>query len=268
MTLALPDQTLALKSQRYFELLYVLTMRNIKVRYRGSVLGVYWSLLNPLIMTGVYTAVFGSNFASYYNNSLLNYTLAAFTGLTVINFFNSTTAQSLPSVVANGAILNKIRLPLSIMPLSMVAANIFQFMVGAFPLLCVITLLITHNPLNVLLLMIPLISLAMVSIGMSLLVSALYVFFRDLPYFYELVSFALFLTSPIFYPAAIVPDTVRPFLALNPLSPIIETIRQLTLNSAPLDWTQMGRALLGGLLMLMLGSTCFRLWYDEFMDLL
>lgn len=71
----------------YWELFIVLIERNLKRRYRGSVLGVYWSLLNPLIMTGLYTAIFGAAFASYYDNSTLNYILAAFTGLVVINFF-------------------------------------------------------------------------------------------------------------------------------------------------------------------------------------
>ncbi|MFM6136233.1 MAG: ABC transporter permease, partial [Sphaerospermopsis kisseleviana] len=95
--------------QRYWELLHVLVVRTLKVRYRGSILGVYWSLLNPLIMTGLYTAIFGATFASYYDNSILNYVLAAFTGLVVINFFSASTSQALASVVGNGALLNKIR---------------------------------------------------------------------------------------------------------------------------------------------------------------
>lgn len=87
MTLSLKDNLTWLQVRRYYELLHVLVMRNLKVRYRGSLLGVYWSLLNPLIMTGLYSAIFGSAFASYYGNSILNYMLAAFTGLVVINFF-------------------------------------------------------------------------------------------------------------------------------------------------------------------------------------
>jgi lipopolysaccharide transport system permease protein len=87
---------------RYWELIYVLVSRNLKGRYRGSFLGVYWSLLNPLMMTGLYTAIFGATFASYYNNSLMNYVLAAFTGLIIINFFSAATSQALTSIVNNG----------------------------------------------------------------------------------------------------------------------------------------------------------------------
>ncbi|MFM6005772.1 MAG: ABC transporter permease, partial [Sphaerospermopsis kisseleviana] len=162
--------------QRYWELLHVLVVRTLKVRYRGSILGVYWSLLNPLIMTGLYTAIFGATFSSYYGNSIINYVLAAFTGLVVINFFSASTSQALASVVGNGALLNKIRLPVSVFPVSTVASNIFQFSVGAFPLLALMTLFNAKSVVNVLALVFPFLALVLVSTGIGFLVSALYVF--------------------------------------------------------------------------------------------
>ena len=130
MSLSLSNKYININPQikHYIELLQVLVSRNLKVRYRGSFLGIYWSLLNPLIMTGLYTAIFGATFAKYYDNSVTNYILAAFTGLVVINFFSASTSQALSSVVSNGALLNKIRLPVSIFPVSMIVANVFQFM--------------------------------------------------------------------------------------------------------------------------------------------
>ncbi len=254
--------------KRYSELLHVLVERNLKVRYRGSLLGVYWSLLNPLIMTGLYTAIFGAVFAKYYDNSIVNYILAAFTALVVINFFSASTSQALASVVGNGTMLNKIRLPISIFPVSMVAANVFQLAVGVLPLLAIVTLLISKNLLNVLALLLPLLALILVSTGVGFLVSALYVFFRDLPYFYELIVFVLWLTSPIFYPAAIVPAQVKPFLELNPLSPIIESIRQIVLSGNLPSWDLIGGALLSGAIIFTLGWSCFQWWRPQFMDLL
>ncbi|MBD2501061.1 ABC transporter permease [Anabaena azotica] len=254
--------------RRYWELLLVLVMRNLKVRYRGSILGVYWSLLNPLIMTGLYSAIFGAAFASYYSNSILNYISAAFTGLVVMNFFSSSTSQALSSVVGNGALLNKIRLPVSVFPVSMVAANIFQFAVGAFPLLSVITLINSKSIGNVLALVFPFLALVLVSTGISLLVSALYVFFRDLPYFYELIVFVIWISSPIFYPAAIVPPQIKVFLAFNPLSPIIESFRQITLSGNLADLNLIWGAFLSGIIILSLGWACFQMWRHQFMDLL
>jgi ABC-type polysaccharide/polyol phosphate export permease len=121
---------------------------------------------------------------------------------------------------------------------------------------------------NVLALLFPSLALIFVSTGMGFLVSALYVFFRDLPYFYELVVFVIWLSSPIFYPAAIVPPQVKQFLALNPLSPIIESLRQITLTGAPPDLTLIWGALLSGMIILSLGWACFHLWRHQFMDLL
>lgn len=254
--------------QRYWELLHVLVMRNLKVRYRGSVLGVYWSLLNPLIMTGLYTAIFGSAFASYYGNSILNYVLAAFTGLIVINFFSASTSQALASVVGNGALLNKIRLPVSIFPVSMIAANIFQLAIGALPLLVIMTWINSSSLVNVLALILPLVSLSLVCIGIGFLVSALYVFFRDLPYFYELIVFMLGIGTPVFYPAAIVPKSIKPFLQINPLSPIIESIRQIALSGEYPDFSLIAGSFLGGIIILVLGIVFFQSLRPQFMDLL
>ncbi|BCL35894.1 ABC transporter permease [Nostoc sp. MS1] len=268
MTLLIKKNADWLQVHRYWELSHVLVTRNLKVRYRGSLLGVYWSLLNPLIMTALYGAIFGTAFASYYGNSILNYILAAFTGLVVINFFSASTSQALSSVVGNGALLNKIRLPVSVFPVSMVAANVFQFAVGAFPLLAVIALINSKSIINVLALLFPFISLVLVSTGVGFLVSALYVFFRDLPYFYELVVFVLWISSPVFYPAAIVPARVKPFLLLNPLSPIIESLRQITISGNTPDLSLIWGALLSGVIILSLGWVCFHMWRHQFMDLL
>ena len=254
--------------QWYWELFYVLVRRNLKRRYRGSFLGIYWSLFNPLIMTGLYTAILGSAFAEYYDNSIFNYVLAAFTGLVVINFFASSTNQALASVVSNGAIANKISLPLFIFPLSDIGANIFQLLMGVFPLLVIVTLIFSHNVINAIALVFPLLALVLVCSGIGLLMSALYVFFRDLPYFYELLTFLLWISSPIFYPPDIVPQQVRIFLNVNPIIPIIESIRQISLTGNLPEIGLIIHALLSGLIILTIGWIAFRFLQPQFMDLL
>lgn len=268
MTLSIKDNLTWLQVQRYWELLHILVTRNLKVRYRGSFLGVYWSLLNPLIMTGLYTAIFGTTFASYYGNSIVNYILAAFTGLVVINFFSASTTQALSSVVSNGGLLNKISLPVSIFPVSMIAANVFQFSVGILPLLGVMTFVNSRNIINVVALLLPLLALTLVSMGIGFLASGLFVFFRDLPYFYELVVFVIWITSPVFYPAAIVPAQVKLILMFNPLSPIIESLRQITLSGELPNLGLISSALLSGVIIVCLGWVCFQSWRSQFMDLL
>lgn len=254
--------------KRYLELLEVLVHRNLSVRYRGSILGVYWSLLNPLIMTGVYTAIFGAAFSSYYDDSVLNYILAAFTGLIVINFFSGSTTQALTSVVGNGSLLNKMQLPFSIFPISMIAANVFQFCVGSLPLLIAIAFWKSGSLFNAVAILLPFSALVLICAGIGFLVSALYVFFRDLPYFYELVSFALWISSPVFYPADIVPSNVKVFLLFNPLATVIESIRQISLSGEFPNFSLIASAWLSSIILLVFGWVCFNWWKPNFMDLL
>lgn len=265
------------QAQRYGDLLRVLVQRNLKVRYRGSFLGIYWSLLNPLAMTGLYTAIFGQAFESYYSDAafkppLVNYMMAAFTGLVVINFFSGATTQALTSIVSNGALLNKIRLPVSIFPAASITANCFQFVVGSLPFLAFVTIISSKGGWNTLIdllvLPLPLIALVLVATGVGLLVSSLYVFFRDLPYFYELVVFVLWISSPVFYPSAIVPPQLKPLLALNPLSSIIESVRQIALTRQSPNLILVADALLRGIVICAIGWVCFRTWRSRFMDLL
>jgi lipopolysaccharide transport system permease protein len=254
--------------QRYWDLTYILVHQNLKVRYRGSFFGVYWSLLNPLVMMVIYAAIFGTQFSSYYNNSVIDYVLAAFTGLVITNFYSAATSQALQSVVGNGIILNKIKLPVSVFPVSIVAANVFQFSVSILPLLVVITFINSRNILNIIMLVFPILSLALISIGVSFLVSALFVFFRDLTYFYELVCFIVWISCPVFYPLAIVPKQIQTFLFLNPLVPIIESLRQISLSGQLPRLDYIEGALFSSFIFLFIGWFSFQKLKPNFIDLL
>lgn len=269
MTLTFKNKNLVLiQAKRYWELLFVLVESNLKARYRGSFLGVYWSLLNPLLMTGIYTAIFGGVFIKYYGDSIANYVLAAFTGLAIMHFFAGSTSQALRCIIGNHALLNKIALPVSIFPVSIIAANIFQFLIGSLPLLAILTLVTSGNPLNIVALFLPLTGLILVSMGVGFLLATLFVFFRDLPYFYQLLVYALRIATPVFYPPDIVPERVRFILEFNPLASIIESVRQITLYGEAPDWALASTSLLSGTIMLILGWLCFQLLRERFMDLL
>lgn len=256
---------------RYWELVSVLAEREIKVRYRGSALGVYWSLFNPLIMTALYGVIFGAAFKKYYHDSIWEYSLAAFTGLAIIHFYNASTIQSLTSIVMNGLLLNKIKLPVSVFPVSIIIANTFQLSVGMLPLLAIITSILSPHPsivLNVIAIPAILLGLVAISTGVSLVISSLYVFFRDLPFLYELVQFVILMSTPIFYPSAIVDPRIRTFLELNPLYPVIESLRQIVLSGNPPDLLLILRTWLSGIIMLGVGIVCFNWLRPKFMDLL
>jgi ABC-type polysaccharide/polyol phosphate export permease len=258
---------------RYWELISVLAGRELKVRYRGSFLGVYWSLFNPLIMTGLYARLFGDAFKKeFYHDSIWEYSLAAFTGLTVIHFFNSSTSQALSSIVNNGSLLNKVKLPVSVFPISIIIANTFQLLIGMFPLLVLVTVALSPHSssfVKIIAIPLPLLALVAISTGIGFLVSSMYVFFRDLPFLYELVQFILMMTSPIFYPADFVKSPeIRTLLEFNPLYPVITSLRQIVLEDKSPDLFLILRSLLSGIIILAIGWTCFNWLRPKFMDLL
>src|SRR5271163_5027878 len=153
---------------RYRDLVIVNAVRSLKVRYRGSILGIYWSLSNPLLMTAVYTLIFGTAFSAYYGHSIVNYVLACFTGLAFLNFFSGATSMALPSIVSNAGLLNKLALPKSVFPVAIVAAATFQLCVGVLPLLAIVTAVISRSALNVIALSVPAFGLVMLALGFAL----------------------------------------------------------------------------------------------------
>lgn len=217
------EALLGLPPRRYADLVSVLAERYLKVRYRGSVLGVVWSALNPLFMTMLYGAIFGHAFFRFYGNTIFGYIVAVFTGIVTLNYFSSSTSQALQSVVSNGGLLTKVRVVPSVFPVATVLANSVQFGLGVLPLLFALALV--RNPTYALTIFVPALALLLLAIGTGLLVSAIFVFFRDIPYLWDLCLFALFVDTPVFYPLAIVDPRFQPFIQANPLTMIVEQIR-------------------------------------------
>jgi ABC-type polysaccharide/polyol phosphate export permease len=219
-------------------------------------------------MAGLYTAILGAAFASYYDNSIVNYVLAAFTGLATFHFFSASTTQALKSVVSNGTLLHKIRLPVSVFPVSMIAANLFQVAISTLPLLAIMALVTSGNLINAVALVLPFLALTLVCTGTGFILSSFYVFFRDIPYFYEVAVYGLRIGTPIFYPADIVPEEVRPFVLSNPLAQIIETVRQITLSGEKPDLAMIWVTMLTGVIVCSVGWFLFNHLRHQFIDLL
>lgn len=221
-----------------------------------------------MLMTAVYATVFGTAFSSYYNGSVVRYVLSCFTAVVVTLFFVQSTSQALSQVVANGGLLNKIRVPPAIFPLGAITANFFQSSITTFPTLILMSLIVTHDPLRLVLIPVALFGLLTFTVGVSLAMSALYAFFRDLPYLWEIVASIMWITTPIFYPAALVPGRIRPFLEWNPLASIIESFRSLVAEHGDIHFAVLAQAVGSGLLACVIGSAIFIATRDDFMDLL
>ncbi|MBV8750368.1 MAG: ABC transporter permease [Candidatus Eremiobacteraeota bacterium] len=253
--------------RRELELIRITALRVLKVRYRGTALGVLWSFANPVLMTLLYAAIFGTAFAGFYGSRGM-YMLSAFVGVVVMTFFIQATGDAIASVVANGGLMNKIAVPSEVFPLAMIAANLFQQCITTFPAVLLICAVLTHDPLRVLLVPFVLLAAVGMTAGFCLALAALYVFFRDLPHLWAIIGFVIWLTSPVFYPAELVPPAVRAYLAVNPIGQAMTTLRELTLTRGPLPLAHVGVTLFSGVVILIVGTALFRSLRKDFMDLL
>lgn len=254
--------------RRFLELVRISALRSLKVRYRGSALGILWSLANPLLMTAVYTAIFGTVFSRYYDGSVARYVLSVFVGVVVVTFFMNATAEALIAVVANGSLLNKVAVPPVVFPLASIAANVFQHALTTFPILFLISVAVTHDVVRALLVPVVLLSVILLSTGFGLALSALCVFFRDMPYLWQVAALVLWLTSPLFYPIEVAPAAVRAWLHYNPISQDMSALRMVTIDRGPIDPYYVVLGFVVGLLSLALGAALFRATQRDFMDLL
>ena len=259
---------LSAERARFWDVVSVLARRSIKVRYRGSVLGVYWSLFNPALMSVVYTAIFGKTFTPYYGDSVVLYVLSVFLGLVTMNFFIGATQAALTSVVAQATLVTKVRVPLDALPISAVAAQALQLCIGTVPLMIVIVFFVTRSPWHVFLIPIPIIAMMSLALGIGFIVALLYVYFRDIANIYEFVGFLFWVATPVFYPLAIVPERVRWLLYFNPLLYILQSLRDIVLHQRLESPQLLGVDLLIGVVSCAIGWLCFHLARRHLAELL
>jgi len=205
---------------RYRELLRQLVIREVKLRYKRSVLGFAWTVLSPLFAMAIFTMVFSKIFGA-----APNYPLYVITALLGWNLFSLGTSRGLDSVVINGPIIRKVFVPKAIFPVAAVASQVVNFLFSLVPLVLFMVAIGAGFGWSLLWLPIPLFSLTCFALGIALLLGTFNVFFRDVKYFYEAGVMAWFYATPVFYPAEIVPDRFRFLLHFNPMYALLESLR-------------------------------------------
>jgi len=251
--------------RRFADVVVVLTRRGTHKRYRGSPLGVIWSLANPVAMTFVYVAIFGRTFLPYFG-SLQAYGYYVFIGLSTLGFATASTAQALSSVVANGGLLNKVRLPAAAIPLSSVLTVAAQLGFGTLPVLVAIGVLSGTSASRLLLLPIPLFGLVLLATGVAYVISAAYVFFRDITHPFDLAMYFLWVASPVFYPIAIVPQRAHWVVAYNPLYLYLDCVRRIALGEPGELVRPLALTLAEGVVACVVGAIVFEALRPRFLD--
>lgn len=214
--------------KKYKFLLEQLISRDFKVKYKRSVLGVFWSLLYPLLMMAVMAVVFSNVFKfSTPGVSYLSYLLI---GLTYFNYFSEASNLAMSSVVANFSLINKVYMPKYIFPLSKCLFVGINFLLTLIPLYLV--LIFTGTGINWYHLILPFsfICLFMFTLGMGLILSTVAVFFRDMFYVYGIIITIWTYLTPIMYDISIISNTVlQSIMKLNPMYQIINFARTIIL---------------------------------------
>jgi len=221
----------------YRDLLYILTMRDIKVRYKQTLLGAAWAIMQPLFTMIVFSLFFG-RLAGIQSDGI-PYPIFAFAGLLPWTFFSNAVTSSGNSLVGNSNLITKVYFPRMIIPIAAVASGLLDFVI-AFGLLVLLMVWYGIGPTaNLLMLPVLVLLTSLLAVGIGMWMSALNVKYRDIRYALPfLIQLGLFLT-PIIYPASLVPEKWRWLLSLNPLTGQIEGYRSAFFGRA-FDWVALG----------------------------
>lgn len=198
---------------KYSFLLKQLVVRDFKVKYKRSVLGMAWSFLNPLLTMIVQYLVFSTLFKS----DIPNYIVYLLIGIIFFNYFAETVSLGMTSITGNSNLINKVYLPKYIYPISKVLSSFINFALSLIPLFLVMIITKTKFHLSVILLVYDLICFIGFVIGIVLILSTLMVFFRDIQFLWSVLSMVWMYLTPIFYPASIIPEKFLDVYKMNPM---------------------------------------------------
>lgn len=222
---------------QYRELLLALVMRDIKVRYKQTLLGFAWAVIQPVFLMIIFSVVFGH--LSDMPTDGIPYPLFVYAGLVPWTFFSNAINSSGNSLVGNSSLITKVYFPRMIIPLASVVSGLLDFAIS-FALL-VILIVYYNGVISISLLMLPvfIVLTVLLAAGIGLLMSALNVRYRDIRYALPfLIQIGIFLT-PVIYPISLVPEKWRWILKVNPMTGIIEGYR-FAIFGLPLDWPAIG----------------------------
>ena len=241
---------------RYRDLWLTLALRDVKLRYRQTALGVAWVVLLPLLASGIFTLVFGLIARLPSDGS--PYFLFVFAGYLGWNAFQNTLQRCGISLIGNTALVTKVYFPRIILPAASVLASLLDFAVGVVMLLLVM-LVRGELPGLASRALVPLFMLLvqLLGLGLGFISAALTVRFRDVQYVLPFLIQLLLYASPVAYGVSAVPEQVRRIYLLNPVAPLLDGLRAALLGRGDVHWLAIGGSALVSVLVFMAGTLFF-----------
>lgn len=250
----------------YRDLLLVLGVRDVKLRYRQTALGVVWVVLQPLIGAGVFALVFGR--VAQLPSEGVPYFLFAYAGFLAWNAFQGTLTKSSMCLVQSSHLVSKVFFPRIILPLATVFSTLLDFAV-AFAFLLVLWMVYDVAPgLNVLLLPVWMLLLQCLALGIGFYAAALTVRYRDVQHALPVLTQFVLYASPVAYAVSVVPESLRPFYVLNPLTGLLEAFRWSLVGHGTLAWGPVAYSAAVAVVVFLLGAMAFRRMERQFADVI
>lgn len=247
----------------YREMIASMIRRDLRGRYKASVLGFLWTFLNPLFQLFIYTMVFSvimrANIEDFY--------IYLFIGLVPWNFFSASLAGGASCVVAQENLIKKIYFPRLVLPITYVTSALVNMLL-TFIIIFVVLIFSGHG-INVLALcFLPIVFLVeyVLALGICMLTSALTVYFRDLEYILNILAMAWMYLSPIMYTTEMVPENLRSIFKLNPLTAIIEAYHEILYYKMIPQISTLGSAIIWGIVFLIVGVFTFEKLQKNFVE--
>ncbi|MCL4680501.1 MAG: ABC transporter permease [Rhodocyclaceae bacterium] len=228
---------------RHRGLIGQMAWREVAGRYRGSLFGLAWSFLHPILMLAVYTFVFSIAFRARWGGSeesRVQFALVLFVGMIVHGLFAEVVNRAPGLILGNANFVKKVVFPLEVLPLASLGAALFHTVASLAVLLAGLALANGHVPWTAVYAPLVLLPLAVLVLGLAWLLASLGVFLRDVGQTIGFVTTVLLFLAPVFYPITALPEAVRPWLLANPLTFIIEQAREVLIWGRAPDWAGLG----------------------------
>lgn len=259
-----------MKVNASWELFLQLVRREIASQYKGTALSFIWAVLQPALMLAVYTWVFGDLLGAKrgVGGSTLDFALTVFVGLSVYGVLAECVSASATQIVANASYVKRIVFPLKLLACVTVTKALFNATLGM--LVWIIFYALIKGGIKPTILLFPLVvfPLVFLAIGLTWIISSLGVFFRDVAQISQAMLLVMMLTAPIFYTTATIPEAYLDYLLLNPLTPMVETAREIFYYGSLPSWRLIGVSFFIGITSLVTGSWVFSRLRPAFSDYL
>jgi ABC-type polysaccharide/polyol phosphate export permease len=242
------------------ELIWALALKDLRVRYKRSVLGFLWALLNPLFMMVILTVVF----SAFMRLGIDHYAVFLLVAILPWTFFSQALSYAVESIVGNGELLKKLYIQKSVFPIAAVLANLINFLLSLIPLIFLLLVLRFPFHWTWLYLPLPMICLITFTLGFGFLCAAINVFFRDVAHIVQIVLSGWFYCSPIIYSLDFIPKKYYFFFRLNPMVYILNGFRMSIYYGMLPTIQSAAMSLACGLGFLVFGYLVFRRYQDSF----